>query len=356
MSATAAVNPDAGARVVSPAVALSETAPAGAHPTFTLVEPSGGRAIFGFGDGTVRALSLTLPGAQLTTLAALGATPLTAAVDLDGLGIVAGTDDGRVLSLAGGGANVLATEPGEWIEAVATHMPSKRRAYVAGRTLVVLDAAGGETMRCADHPSTLAGMSFSPDGQHVAVAHYGGVSVWNVAEAASEPVLLEWHGSHTAVAWSPDGAFIVTAMQDKEVHCWRWADRKSMRMSGYPSKIRSLSWTADGRYVAASGADTVTSWDCSGKGPSGKPPLEFGYVYNGVVMQVAAHPKCLTVAGGYSDGTVLIGEIETETAVIARPGNGDAIAGLAWTADGRILVGVDVKGAVAVMRMQPAMA
>jgi WD40 repeat protein len=51
---------------------------------------------------------------------------------------------------------------------------------------------------------------------------------------------FEWHGSHTAVSWSPDGKFIVTAMQDREMHCWRWRDRESMRMSGYPSKIRAL--------------------------------------------------------------------------------------------------------------------
>jgi hypothetical protein len=100
----------------------------------------------------------------------------------------------------------------------------------------------------------------------------------------------------------------------------------------------------------------VTSWDCSRGGPSGKAPLEFGYAFNGTVRQVAAHPTRHLVAGGYSDGTVLIGEIEQETAMIARPASGSLIAALAWTPDGTALVAVDDAGATALMRHNQAVA
>ena len=129
-----------------------------------------------------------------------------------------------------------------------------------------------------------------------------------------------------------------------------------MRMSGYPSKIRSLSWSADGDYLVASGADTVTSWSFSGKGPSGRPPLEFGYVFNGIVTQVAAHPAARVAAGGYDDGTVMIGAIETGDALIARKAGGGAVSALEWLPDGMTLIAGTERGLVSVIGYRPDLA
>lgn len=347
---------DQGVRVVSPAVTMTETPALGIHPTFAIVEAEAGRAVVGFGDGSLRALSLTLEGFGLAHLVTLDAVPLAAALDIGAQGIVIGTDAGTLLALNDSNVEEIAAVGEGWINALAVHDKAGLRAFAAGKTVQVMDGDGSTVLSADDHASTVAGLSFSPDGAWIAAAHYGGVKVWRTDGGASEPVRLEWHGSHTAVSWSPCGTFIVTAMQDREMHCWRWRDRKSMRMSGYPSKIRALSWTADGRFVAASGADTVTSWDCSGKGPMGRAPLEFGYVYNGTVRQVAAHPRDHVVAGGYTDGTVLIGQIEQETAVIARPGAGVPVAALAWSPDGDTLIGVDEAGATALIRLNKPMA
>jgi DNA-binding beta-propeller fold protein YncE len=343
-------NPDAGARVISPSVKLTEAPAVGAHPTFTVVEPAPARAVIGFGDGTLRALSLALEGAQPQIVAKVSATPIAAVADASG-GVLIGTDGGELYRLEGESLAKLVETGGPWISEIAVNAPKGFRAFAAGKSVTVVSADGAEVLCADDHPSTVAGLSFSPDGTKIACAHYDGVTVWTLTDAKQKPIRLDWHGSHTAVAWSPDGKFIVTAMQDKEMHCWRWKDKTGMRMSGYPSKIRSLAWSADGRYVAASGADTVTSWDCSGNGPSGKPPLEFGYVYDGVVRHVAAHPTDRVIAGGYSDGTVLIGTIEQETAMIARPASGSAVTGLAWSPDGSALVAADEQGAIAVIRM-----
>ncbi|MEQ8230036.1 MAG: WD40 repeat domain-containing protein [Rhodospirillales bacterium] len=351
MGLAATGNPDVGAKVISPSVKLSEGVPVGVHPTFTVIEPTQARAVVGYGDGTIRGLGLVLDGAEPTELTRISATPIAATTDIGGDGVLIGTDGGELLRLDGSEIVKLAETGGPWVGEIAVHSGKALRAFAAGKAVTVLDGEGATVLTSDDHPSTIAGLSFSPDGTRIACAHYDGVTVWTLTDAKQKPVRLEWHGSHTAVAWSPGGGFIVTAMQDKEMHCWRWKDKTGMRMRGYPSKIRSLAWTADGQYVAASGADTVTSWDCAGKGPSGKPPLEFGYVYDGVVRHVAAHPSDRVVAGGYSDGTVLIGTIEQETAMIARPASGSPVTGLAWTADGSVLVATDEAGAIAVMRV-----
>lgn len=343
---------DAGTRVVSPSVDLSESA-VGAYVTLAAVEPGGG-AVIGAGDGTLRRIKLGGGAPPVAEAKAIGALPLAAAPHAPSGGCLVGTDDGRLLLWRPDGElKALAVESGQWVEHVAARDADgddARIAYTAGRTVTVLNAAGDVVARLDDHPSTVAGIAFSPDGRMLAAAHYDGVSLHDLAKDGPAE-RLEWHGSHTALAWSPNGKFIVTAMQDREMHCWRLADRTGMRMSGYPSKIRTLSWTADSAYVVASGADTVTSWDCRGKGPSGKPPLEFGYVYNGTVTAVAAHPTDGVVAAGFSDGTVLIGHIEKGDAIIARPGGGAPVTAMAWRSDGTGLVAGTQAGELAVITM-----
>lgn len=342
------MNEDAGARVVSAAVDLTEV-DLGAYVTF--LQPTAKAVVAGFGDGSLRMLPSGEGLRDFVEIANLGATPLAACCDVDPDAALVGTDDGRLLRVtAGAMLEMLAYVRGAWVDHVAVNARVKLRAFAAGRAVHVLGADGTPGPVLDDHPSTVAGLAFAPDGASIAVAHYDGVTVWPLA-GPPRPERLAWHGSHIALAWSPDGRYIVTAMQDKEMHCWRMADRRSMRMSGYPKKIRSLSWSADSQYLAASGADTVTSWGFMGGGPGGKPPLEFGYVFNGTVSAVAASPKRRIVAGGYDDGTVLIGDIEKGDAIIARPGGGAAVTALAWSPGGTCLIAGTEKGEVASMRV-----
>ena len=154
-------------------------------------------------------------------------------------------------------------------------------------------------------PTTARGLGFMPKGYRLAVAHYNGVSLWfpNV-EAA--PTVLEWKGSHLDVVASPDGRFVVSSMQENALHGWRVADSRNMRMTGYPRKTRSLSWSHDGQWLATSGADACIVWPFRDKdGPMGKAPRECG-VRRAKVSQVAFHPRALVVAVGYEDGFILL--------------------------------------------------
>jgi len=96
-------------------------------------------------------------------------------------------------------------------------------------------------------------------------------------------------------------------MQENMLHGWRIADKKNMRMTGYPAKSRSLDWSHDGAWLATSGADGCIVWPFSGKdGPMGQPPRECGVRPNVLVTRVAFHPKALIAAMGYDDGWILL--------------------------------------------------
>jgi WD40 repeat protein len=253
----------------------------------------------------------------------------------DGARIVMGGDDGKVIALnAKSEVTLLATDAKRrWIDNVAVH-PDGAVAWSAGKTAYVRSGKGEE--KSFDMPSTVGGLAFAPKGLRLAVAHYNGVTLW-FPNMAAQPEFLEWAGSHLAVTFSPDNKFLVTAMHEPAMHGWRLADNRHMRMSGYPGRVRSMSWSAGGKGLATSGADTVIVWPFGSKdGPMGKEPAMLAPL-QARVSAVACHPKQDILAAGYSDGTVLMVRLEDGAEILVRRNGGAAVAGLGWNAKGTLL-------------------
>jgi WD40 repeat protein len=244
-----------------------------------------------------------------------------------------GGDDGRLLRIdAAGATESLADEKGRWIDAVAL-APSGALAWSAGRNVKVMDKAG--TIKHLTAPSSVRGLAFAPKGHRIAYAHNGGASLW-FPNAAAEPEFLDWKGSHIDVSFSPDGRFLVTSMQENALHGWRLADKKNMRMTGYPGKSRSLSWTHDGKWLASSGAEACIVWPFADKdGPMGKAPRECG-VRRSRVTVVACHPKALVTAIGYEDGCILMCRLTDGSELLVRRVSalGGAVSALGWDGPG----------------------
>jgi WD40 repeat protein len=177
----------------------------------------------------------------------------------------------------------------------------------------------------------------------VAIAHYNGATLW-FPNMAAKPEFLEWAGSHLGVTFSPDNKFLVTAMHEPALHGWRLADNRHMRMSGYPARVRSLSWSAGGKGLATSGADTVIVWPFTSKdGPMGKEPAMLAPL-QARVSAVACHPKQDIMAAGYTDGTILMIRLEDGAEILVRRNKGAPVAALAWNARGTWLAFADEEG------------
>ncbi len=228
-----------------------------------------GALAFGLGDGT-----LALPGEggdEWARVAAHEGAVLAFTADAAPTGWLSGGDDGRLLrSAPDGTVSEIAAFGMKWVEQVATFADGKAavRAAGVGRNVHLFDGAGA-LLRVLDHPSTVTGLAFDGKGKRIAASHYNGASVWFVASRSGAPRRLEWKGSHTGVALSPDGENVVSAMQENALHGWRLADGQHMRMSGYPTKPRALSFTRNSRWMASSGAESVVCWPFFGGGPMG---------------------------------------------------------------------------------------
>ena len=253
---------------------------------------------------------------------------LCAAQSSDKASLITGGEDGRVCAIsANGEVKELASIGRKWINAVATG-PRNHFAFASGRTAYVL-MPDGKIVELA-HPRSVEGLAFAPKGLRLAVARYNGATL-HFPATAGKPAELEWAGAHTGVTFSPDGNFLVTTMQENALHGWKLADGKHMRMAGYPAKVKSLSWSAKGRWLASSGAPAAIVWPFQTKdGPIGKAPLELGTRGDTMATCVSFHPVDDVLAIGYGDGMVMaVRAADQKEVLLRRPGKG-AITALDW--------------------------
>jgi WD40 repeat protein len=284
----------------------------------------GATPAYATGDGTV-----TL-GTEPRTEAPHSAI-LAAERTEDRQALVTGGDDGKVVRTAADGTSTVLAEKGrKWIDQLATG-PNGAVAFASGRTVWVREANGREHE--LTRPRAVGGLAFFPKGLRLAVAGYNGVGLWFPGTAAA-PQELEWKGAHVGVTVSPDGANVVTSMQENALHGWRLKDGQHMRMTGYPAKVKSMSWSVKGRFLATSGAGASVAWPFHFKdGPMGKRPLELGPRQE-LVTRVACHPAEEIAALGYEDGMILLVRLTDGEEVLLRRPAGSPVSALGWDRSG----------------------
>jgi WD40 repeat protein len=306
---------------------------------------AGDTALFALGDGAV----LLVEGGGTRRIAAHPQAGLLVAV-ADGSGIVSGGDDGRVVRTgADGTVAELGNAGGRWIDAVAA-APGGAVAWSSGRKVTARDEKG--RLRTWDPPSTPQGLCFAPKGYRLAISHYNGASLW-FPNTETPPEPLPWKGSHLDITWSADGRFLVTSMQESTLHGWRLPEKADMRMSGYPSKTRSFSWSHDGHWLATSGADAAIVWPFATKeGPMGKAPRECG-IRPARVTRVAFHPGSLVLAVGYDDGFILLCRLTDAAELLVRTASKEdgPVTAFAWDRKGRRLAFGTEGGAAGILSL-----
>ncbi len=321
-------------------------------PTVTPVETSGfvlwagflGRTpAFATGEGTIAL------GTDTRIVKPHGGI-LAAVRDLSGTSLVTGGDDGKVVRTdAAGESTVLAEKGRKWIDQVAAG-PGGAVAFASGRTVWLREGNGREHELA--RPSAAGGLAFFPKGLRLAIAGYNGVGLWYPGTVAPAQE-LEWKGSHIAVTVSPDGASVVTSMQEAALHGWRLRDGQHMRMSGYPAKVKGLSWSAKGRFLATTGAQASICWPFHHKdGPMGKRPLELGPRQE-LVTAVACHPFEEIAAIGYEDGMILLVRFSDGEEVLLRRPGAAPVSALGWETSGLELAYGSEAGEAGVILLTP---
>jgi WD40 repeat protein len=304
----------------------------------------GSKAGFALGDGTVHLAPIRTAG-DWTAVEVHDGAILDFAPDPAGDGFISGGDDGKLNRVGSDGTvSTLATFGMKWVEHVATYALDKGRGLIAASAgkIVRLFDQSGTALKELTHPSTVTGLVFDGKGKRIGASHYNGASLWFVAAKTDTPRKLEWKGSHTGVIIHPEGDAVVTAMQENALHGWKLPNGEHMRMSGYPAKTASLSFSRNGKWMASSGADAMVLWPFFGGGPMGKAPLELAGGDGVICTQVACNPKDDIVAGGFTDGLVVVADITSSRILPVVPPDHGPISSLGWSPDGtQLAVGTE---------------
>ncbi len=297
-------------------------------------------AAFALGDGTLRLVDLAEPETWREVAVHDGAA-LALAPDTAPGGFVSGGDDGRFRRVGADGALAdLAGFGMKWVEQAASFSGERGKGLIAcavGKTVHLFNDAGEKLKEWA-HPSSVTGLAFDAKGKRVGASHYNGATLWFVAAKTDSPRRLEWKGSHIGIAIHPEGEAVVTAMQENALHGWGLPEGKHMRMSGYPGKTQSMSFSRTGKWLATSGADAMVLWPFFGGGPMGKAPMEVAGGDGVICTQVAFHPfDDAGVAGGFADGLVVMADTGSSRILPIAPPVGGPVSALAWSPNGQHL-------------------
>jgi WD40 repeat protein len=143
-------------------------------------------------------------------------------------------------------------------------------------------AAGKELAVLKGHTESVNFLAFSPDGKTLASTHgipnanrigwnAGEIKLWDMPKGTEKASFRAHKARVTAMAFTPDGKFLVTGggghfiggESDASIKFWNLATLKETgTLKGHKSAIHALALTADGRYlVSASGDNTIRVWN-----------------------------------------------------------------------------------------------
>jgi len=262
--------------------------------------------------------------------------------------------DGRVNMWDSAGRQMIALESdGRWIEHLAWHSNGTKLAASSGRTVHLWNSDGIRLAQWPDHPSTVSDLAWRPGTDSLAVLCYGGAMLWTLREGAAPTFkLYAWKGSPLRMAWSPNGAMLAHGNQDSTVHFWYAETAEDLQMSGYPRKIRELSWDSTSRYLATGGGRAVCLWDCGSSGPAGSTPqmLEGHGAGKPLTALQFQHRGALLASGG-ADGRVCVWQPKNKKQPLlgSFDGDGGEATAVAWSPNDKLLAVGFESGAVNVL-------
>lgn len=308
------------------------------HKLLTLDAPATGCGFagnvlaVGDGDGNVH---LCAPDGDVQSRKLHDGAILAMATDEKSSSVYTAGDDGKLIRVVNDGEPEALHENRKWVDTVAASARG-HVAWTTGKTIHLLRKGADEPIDVTA-PSSISGLAFSPDGKWLGAAVYGGALLVQLSDP-SKTRMLGWQGSHLAIGFSPDGRFCVTAMLENALHVWRIdkPEDKHGRMGGYPAKPLSFDWTADGRFLATTGADVLVMWPFTGSdGPIGQQAGVFAADVSVLSRTICARPRSMHMAIGYVDGSVMLHDRKAQQyRPLADASDRGPVTGLTFNASG----------------------
>ncbi len=210
--------------------------------------------------------------------------------------------------------------------------------------------AGDQTGEGIKFPKTVAELAWILGGTTLAVAISTGVSLRDPLTGKEERA---FHSREPILnmAFSPSGKWLMTGNQDCSVHVWNTDSGGEMHMRGYAAKVRHLAWHRGSRWLATGGGQTISVWDCSGRGPEGRTPLLLEW-HMDQISALHYQPEGDWLASGARDGSIAVWSPTQRQNQISRAKIASGVTRVAWSPDGKLLAAAGECGEVQVLAVE----
>lgn len=106
------------------------------------------------------------------------------------------------------------------------------------------------------------GLAVSRDGRILAAGYNHAIRLWSIPDATMIKSLEGHSGPIQALAFTPDGRYLISGSMDKTIKIWSFAEGTLYKtLEGHAFRVNSLAWNREGTLLASAGADqTIRLW------------------------------------------------------------------------------------------------
>ncbi|HEX9801835.1 MAG TPA: caspase family protein, partial [Gammaproteobacteria bacterium] len=186
------------------------------------------------------------------------------------------------------------------------------------------------------HTDYVSAVAFSPDGRFVLTGSRDhSARLWEAATGQVVQVLQEHAWWVDAVAFSPDGRFMLIGSEDGAARLWEAASGQLVQvLQGHTAPVSDMAFSPDGRFMlTGSGDGAARLWDLA----------------TGQVMQVLQGPTATPTAVAFSpdgrfmltgsqDGAVRLWDVATRQVVQVLQGHTAPVTAVAFSLNGQVVL------------------
>ncbi|MDJ0899955.1 MAG: hypothetical protein QNJ55_14210 [Xenococcus sp. MO_188.B8] len=210
------------------------------------------------------------------------------------------------------------------------------------------------------HEFAFSSIAFSPDGKKLAAGSWdGNIYLWNQEKHYSEckPLAVHEKGINkegtneigiNAIAFSPDGEWLVSGSRDQTVRLWDLRQKKldSKKIGNHQNDVTSVAFSPDGSLLASGSKDgTVKLWK-NWQHSEQRPIILKSYDSKGQMVAVRSltfSPNNSTLAVGCENAAIWLWNVQEPAQTpnkepIVRRKHDNKIRSVAFSPDGKILV------------------
>ena len=225
------------------------------------------------------------------------------------------------------------------------------------------DVKTGRELATLQYVSGADKLTFSPDGKTVAFSGFGEIRLWNTETGDEQAIPLADlkagmpHNIPTvlALAFSPDGRWLVSGTQSGKIQMWDVATGEALVAFAAPTEqenlggISALAFSPDRTLLAVGTQNHIHLWEVD-------PPNKFfsvstehkrgRVIFHGYPEPLVFSPDGTILVNGLNNGAIQLWNVTTGDQIAALDGHTQKVETLNFSPDGKTLVSTAMDGTI----------